>query len=309
MPSKKINPLISIIICTYNTKDMTLKCLDRVKKSIEYLKMPVETVVVENGSDGTVGILRKKYPWVKLVEPKANTGFAKGNNLGIKAANKNSKYLLLLNTDSFLEPETLKKAVDFVENNKECDVLGCRLNYGNGKLQPSAGNLPTPVSVWTWLWGLDLLPIVGKKLKSVHPKDKLFFKTSKKVGWVMGTFLFMKSEVIKKVGGFDEKIFMYMEEVELCKRIEDSGFTIWYTPSFEIIHLDKASSSHDPQKLAKIFSIEIKGIVYFLGKYYKKELYWLLPIIKIGLLTRTFLFFVLGNKARSGAYSEALKTI
>lgn len=302
-------PVISVIICTYNTKEMTLGCLDKLKKSIDYLGKSVEVIVIENGSDGTGAQVKKKYPWVKLLEPRENTGFAKGNNLGIKAANKKVKYFLLLNTDAFVKRETLKKAVDFMESHSDCDVLGCRLNFGNGKLQGSGGYLPTPFSVLTWIWGLDLIPFVNRFLKSVHPKNVNFFKKERKVGWVMGAFLFMKREVVEKTNGFDENFFMYMEEVEWCKRIKDLEFNIWYTPTFEITHLDKASSKKYPEKLRKIYRNEILGVIYFMRKYYPAQIKWLLPAIKIGLFTRIFTFTLTGNKMRQEAYLETVRDI
>lgn len=304
-----ITPLISVIICTYNTKDMTLRCLGDLKKSIEHLGEPVETIVIENGTDKTGEVIKKKYPWVKLIEPKENTGFAKGNNLGIKAANKKVKFFLLLNTDAFVKPDTLRKAVDYMNNYSDCDVLGCRLNFDDRKLQASGGYLPTPFSVFSWIWGLDLLPVVNRFLKSVHPKNPGFFRTNREVGWVMGAFLFMKREVVEKTRGFDENFFMYMEEVEWCRRIKDNGFKICYTPSFEVTHLDKASSKKYPEKLRKIYRNEILGVVYFLKKYYPAQIKWMSPLIKLGLFVRILAFSLAGNKLRRLAYLETVREL
>ena len=309
MISKKTSPLISVIICTFNTKDMTIRCLRNLKKSIDSLDKGVEVIVVENGTDGTGTLLKNKFPWVKVIEPSENTGFAKGNNLGLKASNKKSKYYLLLNTDAFVKSETLTRAVDFMKAHDSCDVLGCRLNFGNGKLQGSGGYLPTPFSVFSWIWGFDLLPFVNRFLKSVHPQNPNFFKVERKVGWVMGAFLLMRHEVVDKTRGFDENFFMYMEEVEWCRRINDLGFNIWYTPSFAITHLDKASSKKYPDKLRKIYRNEILGVIYYLRKYYPTHIKWMLPIIKLGLYTRIFVFTLIGNKMRQEAYLETVQSI
>lgn len=308
MPSK-IAPEVCIIICTYNTKDLTCTCLDKLKKSIDYLNKPAEVIVVENGTDGTGKLIKEKYKWVDLIEPIENTGFAKGNNLGIKRSSGKAKYYLFLNTDALVKPETLRKSVKFMENHYGCDVLGCKLLLGDGSLQSSAGFLPTPASIWTLLWGLDLVPILNKFTKSIHPKRMDFFTKDREVGWVMGAYLFMKKEVIQKTHGFDENLFMYMEEVDWCKRIQDAGFKIWYTPSFEITHLDKASSKNDPVKYRKIFRLEILGAIYFFKKYYPSSVKWVLPVIKIGLYARVLAFSLIGNKMRKLAYLETLKEL
>lgn len=305
----KNTPEISVIICTYNTKDLTFECLDRLKKSIDNSEKKVEIIVIENGTDGTGEKIKKNYPWVKLIEPKDNMGFARGNNLGIKNSNPKSKYYLFLNTDALIKPDTLKKAVEFIEQNDNCDVLGCKLIFADGSFQPSAGFLPTPFSIITWILGIDLIPAVNNFLKPFHQKNITFFKKDKKVEWVMGAFLFMKREVIEKTKGFDNKFFMYMEEVEWCKRINDAGFNIWYTPNFEITHLDKTSSKSDPEKFRKIYQKEILGVTYFLKKYYPNQVFWVLPVIKFGLLLRIFVFFILGNKVRQQTYLETLKVI
>lgn len=309
MFKKEAAPIISVIICTYNTKKLTIECLNNLIKSIKVLDRPVEIVVIENGSDGTADLIRKNYPWIKLLNPKENTGFAKGNNLGIKAANKKTKYYLFLNTDAMVKKDTLRKALDFIENKKDLGVLGCKLTYANGELQPSAGDLPTPLLVWSWIWGLDLLPLVGKTLKQVHPKYPEYFKKSKEVGWVMGAFFLMTRGVIERTGGFDENFFMYMEEVEWCKRIKDAGFKIWFTPQFEITHLDKASSKGHLQNLERIYRSETMGIIYYLRKHYRNSIFWLIPVIKIGLFARALAFKIKGNEMRYRAYHNTLLNI
>lgn len=300
---------ISVIICTYNTKEMTLECLDKLKKSIEFLNEPVETIVVENGTDGTGDVIKKKYPWVKLITPPENTGYAKGNNLGIKAAGKTSKYFLFLNTDAFLEPETLRKSIDFMQNNSNCDVLGCRLILGDGSVQPSGGFLPTPFTVWKWIWGIDILPGLNMILNPFHPRNKNFFKSSRELGWVMGAYLFMKREVVEKTKGFDENFFLYTEEVEWCKRINDAGFKIWYTPDFAVTHLDKASSKKFPEKMRKIFKMEILGVDYFIKKYYPKQANFVKLIMTIGLYTRVLASLVVMDREKYLAYIETIKEL
>lgn len=308
MPNN-VSSEISVIICTYNTKELTCTCLDKLKDSIDFLGKPVEVIVVENGSDKTGELIREKYKWVDVIKPSENTGFAKGNNLGIRKSGGKSKYYLFLNTDALVKKETLAKAVDFLEQHKDCDVLGCRLVLGDGIVQSSGGYLPTPLSIVSLVWGLNLIPVLNLFTKPIHPKRKSFFAKDRKVGWVMGAFLFMRNEVLDKTKGFDDNFFMYMEEVEWCKRIWDAGFNIWYTPSFSITHLDKASSKGNPEKLRKIFKLEILGAIYLLKKYYPSSVKWVIPLIKIGLHARILAFTIIGDNLRKLAYKETLKEL
>ena len=300
-------PIISVIICSYNTKEITLKCLDCLKKSIDFLGKPVETILVENGTDGTGKYVSKNYDWVKVIEPGENTGFSKGNNIGLKAVNKNAQNVLFLNSDALVKQETLSKSLEFFERHGDADVLGCKLILGNGKFQPSAGFLPTPFSVFTWIMGLDVvLPFVSRLFPQFHPKYKSFFAIDKKVGWVMGAYLFMKRDVVDKTHGYDENFFAYMEEVEWCRRIKIAGFNVYYTPGFEITHLDKASSGGDWRTPT---IKEIQGSFYYIKKYYKNDFWWLNLLIKFAVRLRQVAFFVVGNRVRSDIYREAAQNL
>jgi GT2 family glycosyltransferase len=303
-------PSISVVIVSWNTKDITDKCLSSMKKSVEKVKdrADVEVIVVENASeDGTPEMIAKKHPWVKLFPSGSDLGYGKGNNFGYKKADKNSDYLLLLNNDAYVNEDTLEKSLEFMQDNPNCDVFGCQLKFEDGRFQPSAGYLPTPSSVWTWIWGLELVPGIKKLFKPFHPKEKDFFKKNREVGWTMGAFLFMKMEVFEKSHGFDEKFFLYMEEVEWCRRVKEAGYKIFYTPKFWVTHVDKASAFGDPAELAKIFRREILGFVYYLNKNYKKQSWWFIPAIKLGVMVRLLVFSLLGSKMRQDAYKQTLE--
>lgn len=303
---------ISVIIVSWNTKDITDKCLASMKKAVAYVKdrANVEVIVVENNSeDGTPEMIAKKHPWAKLMPSGSDLGYSKGNNWGFKRINKSSKYILLLNNDAYVNEDTLLRSLEYLENNPECDVLGCKLKYLDGRFQPSAGYLPKPVSVWGWLWWLDKLPLIKNLFSPVHPQEQSYYKKDRESGWVMGAFLFMRKEVFVKTNGFDENFFMYMEEVEWCKRVWDMGYKIWYTPKFWITHIDKASAFGDPAELAKIFRKEIVGLVYYMRKHFKSSMWWLLPTIKIGIVVRLVVFTILGNKMRTAAYKRILTEI
>ncbi len=298
-----MNLNLSIIVLSYNTKDITDKCLNRLTLSViscqKRLNNKIEVIVLDNGSsDGSVEMIKTEYPEVKLIISKANTGFSKGNNIAMEKSKY--PYILLLNSDVYLEEESLYKAIAYFRVNKNCDVLGARLNYITGKLQPSAGNLPNPLNIIFWIMGVSFLS------PPFHPKFKGFFSKAHQVGWIMGAFFMLKREILEKSGGFDEKLFMHMEEVEWCKRIWDLGYKIWYVPQVEGVHLHGASTNFD---LKASFLNELKGIRYYLEKHYR-SLY--LPVkffLILGLILRIIAFSLLGKTQRARVYMEGLSLV
>jgi GT2 family glycosyltransferase len=294
---------LTIIVLSYNTKEITDECLMRVKKASQAaekdLGNKIQTIVVDNASeDGSAEMIKKKHSWVRLIESVVNSGFSGGNNLAMKEVK--TPFILLLNSDAYIEEDTLVKALEYFQKNPECSGLGCKLEFADGRFQPSAGFLPNPLNTMLWISGLSLL---GLDAHPIHPRDKSFFAKEKKVDWVMGAFLLIKKEVYDKTGGFDESIFMYGEEVEWCKRIKDNGFDIYYVPSFAITHLDKASSQF---MLEKPLLNEIKGIVRFFKQHYKAQYWWVKLVMRVSLMLRILAFSLLGNGQRRRAYMEAL---
>ena len=290
---------LSVVILSFNTKDITSRCLSKLKIAKEYcegrLKNKIQTIVLDNGSqDGTAQMIKSDFPWVKLIISKENLGFSKGNNLAMKQVK--NPFVLLLNSDVYLEEESLYKAMAYFRVNLNCDVLGARLNYATGVLQLSAGGLPNPLNIISWIFGL----------RGFHPKAKKYFSKAHPVGWVMGAFFMLKKEVFDKTGGFDENLFMHMEEIEWCKRINDHKFQVWYVPQVSVVHLHGASTNFD---LTASFLNELKGIKYYLLKHYRA---YYLPVklfLVFGLILRVIAFSILGKTKRARVYMEGLKVI
>lgn len=300
---------LSVIILSFNTKEITDECLTRLKKSKEncekVLKNKVEVIVVENASaDGSTEMIQKQHPWVKLIISHENTGFSKGNNIGMKASQQ--PYILLLNSDSYVEGDTLEKALLYFESHPQCDALGCKQILPNGSIQVSAGFLPTPLNTVLWITGLNIIPGVEKLVKPIHPRDKSFLSHEARAEWVMGAFFMMKRKIFEKTGGFDESIFMYGEEVELSKRINDLGFKIYYVPSIQITHLDKASSQH---LWEKPLLNEIKGLVRYFKSHYPQRYFFIKAVLGLSLILRLAVFTILRNSQRQKAYWQALTVI
>lgn len=300
---------LTVIILSYNTKEITSRCLNRLKPSViscqKRLKNKIEVIVLDNGSsDGSVAMIKSEHKWVKVTSSKENLGFSKGNNLAMKQSN--NPYILLLNSDVYLQEESLYKALAYFRVNLNCDVLGARLNYPSGILQPSAGNLPNPLNIIFWILGLSLIPVLNKIVPAFHPKEKKYFSKAHKVGWVMGAFFMLKKAVFDKVGGFDEQLFMHMEEIEWCKRIKDKGFKIWYAPQTCVVHLHGASTNFD---LSNSFLNELKGINYYLKKHYSAFYFLIKLFLAVGLFLRMIAFYVLGKPKRAGVYMAGMRVI
>lgn len=300
---------LTVIILSYNTKEITAKCLDKLKIAKEYcqkkLKNNIKVIVLDNAStDGSAQFIKANYHWVKTIVSPANLGFSKGNNFVMKEAQ--TSYILLLNSDVYLEENSLYKALAYFRVNLNCDVLGAKLNYHTGTLQPSGGSLPNPANIILWILGLSLLPIVNKFIAPFHPRDKKYFSKAHKVGWIMGAFFMLKKKVYESTGGFDENIFMHMEEVEWCKRIWDKGFKIWYAPQVEVVHLHGASTNFD---LSASFLNELKGIKYYFIRHYKSSYILVKIFLILGLLLRVIAFTILGKSKRAKVYWEGLKVI
>ncbi|OGE25534.1 hypothetical protein A3C26_02385 [Candidatus Daviesbacteria bacterium RIFCSPHIGHO2_02_FULL_39_12] len=300
---------LSVIVLSYNTKDITNNCLNKLKQSVEYcqkrLGNKIEVIVIDNNSeDGSAQMILQDHTWVRLIALDENTGFSKGSNLGMQK----SKYpfILLLNSDVYLQEESLYKGLAYFRVNLNCDVLGCKLTYASGKFQPSAGNLPNFFNTLFWIFGISALPLVKRFTNAFHPTYNFFFAKAHQVGWVTGAFFMLKRKVFEKTGGFDENIFMYLEEVEWCKRITKLGFKIWYAPQFEVTHLHGASSRLYPQRL---YINELKSMKYYFKKHSPNTLLLIKLILVLGTLFRTIIFTLLGKTVRAKAYLEGLKVV
>ena len=298
---------LSIIILSYNTKDITNECLNRLQLSVDSCQKnignKIQVIVLDNASsDGSAETIRKNHPWVELIESKENTGYSKGNNLALKKAK--NPLILFLNSDVYVEEDTLELALNYFKN-PGVDALGVKLKFEKGKFQPSAGNLPNPFNIPLWILGLSKIPGISL-INPYHPTDKSYFSQISPVGWVTGAFFMIRKEVLDKVGGFDENLFMYAEEVELCQRIKNAGFKIWYVPTITVTHLHGASSNFDT---SPAFVQELKGLKYFFKKYYSSW-YFLVKLFLIkGLMLRVIVFSFLGKTKRAKAYIDGLKVI
>ena len=294
MAEKKVDKSVSIIIPSWNTRELLRQCLKSLISNFQFPISNFEIIVVDNGStDGSPTMVAKEFPQARLIKNKKNLGFGAANNQGMKTAT--GDYLLLLNSDTVVGKDAPLKMATFLAENPQVGAVGCRLLNSDGSLQSSAGPFPSLGVVFVMLfWEHWLKNLVRSS-----------FKKTIEVDWVMGAALMVRREVIKKVGLMDEGIFMYMDEVEWCYRIKKAGFKVMFYPGAEIVHLFGGSSQtgrKDP--ILNIY----RGLLYFYRKHYPS---WQLSILKTMLKLKAVIAFLLGkltdNRYLRETYAEAFK--
>lgn len=295
---------LSAIIVNWNTKKLLSDCLESIFKFTKDVSF--EVIVVDNGSgDGSGAIVKKNFPQVKLILNKENLGFAKANNQGIKIAK--GEYILLLNSDTYLIENSFKKLIDKGRTLERVrplrlGALGSQLLNTDRSIQQSAGFFPDLPQIFWWMTFIDDLP-GGTILKPYHIDHDSFYTKDQSVDWVCGAAMLIPRSVIRQVGGLDEKIFMYGEDVEWCFRIKKAAFNVYFSPVSKIVHIGRGST----EKIsARAFIGEYNGVKYF----YKKHkggfsLQIARILLKIGALARILIFGILGRKELARIYAEA----
>ena len=297
-----MKPILSIIIISYNTADITIDCLNSIIKDKGLHQIPFEIIIIDNNShdDSLKKIikfqnsLKLKNCQFKIIKNNFNGGFSKANNQGLKIARGN--YILFLNSDTIILHSAISQALDWLCSHPEASSCTAQLLNQDKTIQASGGFFPNLANVITWSLSLDDLPLVNKIIKPLHPhtpcfytKDK-FFLTDHQQDWVTGAFSLNRKPLLDKVGGFDESYFMYGEEVELAYRISQStpNNQVWYLVGPQIIHLGGASAT---SRLDPILN-EYHGILSFFKKH---RPVWQYPIakfmLKINALTRSLIHF------------------
>jgi N-acetylglucosaminyl-diphospho-decaprenol L-rhamnosyltransferase len=230
---------LSIIVVNWNTRELLRECLDAVYNTVKSVSF--ETIVVDNGStDGSLRMLRNDFPQAELLANEENLGYAEANNQGISISK--GKHVLLLNSDAVLQEGTVERMVAFLEGRREVGVVGPALILPNGSYQMGAGgfefSLLTAFNYFSFLSKLSPLSMKGLWLEQ---KDS--FKQEIEVDWVSGACLMARAELFRTVGSLDTSYFMYMEDVEWCRRVREAGYKIFYLPFARTIHQYRASSS------------------------------------------------------------------
>jgi GT2 family glycosyltransferase len=229
---------LSVVIVSFNTREVLRRCLNALAEEIKQLS--AEVFVVDNASrDGSVEMVASDFPEVRLLQPGVNLGFAAANNLAFPAAQ--GKYLVLLNSDAFLLPSALKQAIEHMDRQPGTGLAGGRLVGEDGSWQPSARQFPSLLN--------DFLSFSG--LAHRFRKSRFWGRADRTwadpleaapVDWVPGAFSIIRASVLEQMGGFDNSFFLYYEEVDLCRRIKAAGYAVRYLPDVVVVHLGGESS-------------------------------------------------------------------
>jgi N-acetylglucosaminyl-diphospho-decaprenol L-rhamnosyltransferase len=223
--------LLSIIIINWNTCDLLADCLDSLATEIAHFPAgQVETLVIDNASsDDSVAMVQTHFPWVQLHQNPTNVGFAAANNQAMQVAQ--GRYLYLLNSDTQVLANALTTLVNFMEAHPKVGAVGSRYLNPDGSLQPSCYPAPTLARELWRLFHLDRFYTFG-----VYPVNSWSMTMPRAVDIVQGASLLLRHTVLKEVGAFDTDYFMYTEEVDLCHRIRQAGWSIFFVPISSIIH-------------------------------------------------------------------------
>ncbi|WP_353931816.1 glycosyltransferase family 2 protein [Okeanomitos corallinicola TIOX110] len=227
---------ISVILVNYNGADILTDCINSLEKFTSNDNL--EIIIVDNNSqDNSIDNLENKYADIKLMKLMKNVGFGAGNNAGAKIAT--GEFLCFLNTDTILIENTPQILLNYLQQYQDVAVVSPRIIFKDGSYQLSSGKLPSLIVEFfdKIKYGLD------SKFHSILSRfyDKQNSLT-KEVGWVTGACLMIRRDVFDKLGGFDETFFMYFEDKDLCKRVNDAAFKVVYYPQTSLIHLLGGSS-------------------------------------------------------------------
>lgn len=249
-------PVVSILVVSYNTRALTLDCLRSIAAETT---LPHEVIVVDNASrDGSAEAIAEAHPDVRLIASAENHGFGKGNNLA--AAGARGDYILLLNSDTVVLDGAIDKLVAFARETPQAQMWGGRTVFPDGSLNPqSAWRLPSTWNIFCRTMGLN----------AIFPRSPLFHSEAY-AGWrrdsvrsvemIIGCFLMTTRTMWDRIGGFDEALFMYGDDVDLCIRARKAGARPHVTPAATIIHYGGSSDTVRADKVVKLMRGKISVV-------------------------------------------------
>ena len=233
---------ISVVILNYNVRFFLEQCVTSVEKALQNLEG--EIIVVDNNSpDDSCAMMKQRFPHIKLIENKENSGFPKGNNIGVAEAK--GEYLCILNPDTVVAEDTFEKLLAFAQTKTDLGIVGCKLVDGTGHfLSESKRGVPTPFVAITKMSGIyKLFPKIAAFGK--YYAQHLSENQTGKVEVLVGAFMFMKLDFYRELGGFDEAFFMYGEDIDLSYRSIKSGKSNYYFSETSVIHYKGESTVKD----------------------------------------------------------------
>lgn len=262
---------VDIIVVSYNTRELLRACLASVSRA-KGESNGVRAFVVDNASgDGSPDMVRREFPETTLIALDQNIGFGPANNRGLRAGG--GEYLLFLNSDAELKPGALRALVDVLDANARCVAAGPRLEYPDGRFQPSCRRFPTFLrSVWNTAGLQRRFPSRFRSLHSwLAEKEHI---DGAKVDMVSGACFLLRRSYLESIGGFDEKLFLYEEEMDVMLPARARGGEVHYCAGAVVIHHHGASSGEQESSDASLFHL-YKSKYYTFRKHYGVLTAWL----------------------------------
>ena len=227
-------PDVTISIVNHANREEVLGCLEDL--GLDEGKRRVEIVVLDNDSrDGSVEAIRDRFPHVRVIAQSYTAGFGANHNTIIRSTA--ARYILVLNDDARVTHASVDELVDYLDEHSRIAALGPKIVRSNGEVHASAWRFPSPAVCAMWACTGGLAGVVQSGGDRPKPVD-----------WVSGSGMMLRRSALETVGLFDERIYMYMEETDLCRRLRSVGFEVYYVPSVEIVHRQWGSTFHIPER-------------------------------------------------------------
>jgi GT2 family glycosyltransferase len=268
----QLSPRLSVVVVTYNSRadiDACLASLTQPPLSIAH-----EIAVVDNGSaDGTAQHLRERWPAVRTIDAGGNVGFARANNIGIRATS--GELVLLLNPDTVVPPRAIERLAAALDARPDAAVAGPRLIDRDGAAELSFGRMITP---WAELRQKMLVAGSERRLPIVHPMVQRMTRRSRSVDWVSGACLLIRRADLEAVGLMDERFFLYTEDVDLCASVRARGRDVVFVSNVEVLHLRGRSGAGAPRPTHDAYR---RSQVAFYEKHHPGGVRWLKTYLRL----------------------------
>jgi GT2 family glycosyltransferase len=250
-------PKVSICIVSWNTRDLLDACAASIAK---HTTLPHEVIVVDNASaDGTVAMLRERHPHVRVIASEQNLGFVLGNNVAAREAR--GEHVMLLNPDTALASDVLRGLVAVLESDPKIGIVGPKLLNADGSVQPTcAARLPTP---WNEFTSMLFLHRVAPGLFPDRELSSWDHMDDRDVESISGACMLLRKSLWESLGGFDEAVFMYAEDLDICRRVGASGLRLRYVAGESVFHYEGSSSSQRKESFFSLLSQMSSNAWYF----------------------------------------------
>jgi N-acetylglucosaminyl-diphospho-decaprenol L-rhamnosyltransferase len=278
-PAATTSRIVDLLLVSFNSAHL----LDPLRSSLSRAEVPglkLRVLAVDNASsDGSGDILRTTFPCELFIQNQVNVGFGRANNQLVEHVR--GDYVLLLNTDAFVSPDTVRTSVEFMERHPRCGILGVRLMGSDGSPQPSRRSFPTPFTTFIRRTGLYRYIPVRDARDDLANDHSLVSECD----WVPGCYYLVRRAVLDEIGLFDPRFFMYFEEVDHCRRARNAGWTVTYLASTSVVHLggESAKSLSELSQGRQISALQVESELLYMRKHFGAAgLVWHLSLVVLG---------------------------